>query len=309
MPPSAQRAAARSVTIACFGEILWDCLPRGLFLGGAPVNVAYHLSRLGVHALPVTAVGRDFLGDEILRRLAAWDMDARFVARLPRRPTGTVTATLDRTGVATYRISGDVAWDRIPVSRALTRLAPPPAALLYGTLALREPANRRALAHLLAAWPDALRAVDLNLRAPFDTPDAVACALRDAQLVKLNDDELFRLTRASRRGPRAMERAARAFAAQHHLDRLCVTAGARGAALLWSGEWLWQSTRPTFVRDTVGAGDAFFGALLAALLVRRATPATALASACRLGEFVAARDGATPPYMTDARGRRRSLQA
>ncbi|MCX6953340.1 MAG: PfkB family carbohydrate kinase [Verrucomicrobia bacterium] len=295
------------VTIACFGEILWDCLPRGLFLGGAPINVAYHLSRLGVHALPVTAVGRDFLGDEVLRRLATWKMDARFVTRLPRRPTGTVTATLDRAGAATYQISRDVAWDRITVSPALTRLAPPPAAILHGTLALRETANRQALTHLLAVWPQALRAVDLNLRAPFDTRTAVAFALREAQLVKLNDDELFQLTARPRRGARALELAARAFAERHGLSRVCVTAGAQGAALLWEGSWLWEATRPTVVRDTVGAGDAFFGALLAALLVRHVTPAGALASACRHGEFVAARDGATPPYVCDHHGRARDI--
>jgi fructokinase len=292
----------RPVTIACFGEILWDCLPRGLFLGGAPINVAYHLSRLGVRALPVTAIGRDFLGEEILRRLGTWSMDRRFVTRHPRRPTGTVTATLDAAGIATYQIARGVAWDHIAAPHALTHLKPAPAALLYGTLALREAANRRTLTQLLTAWPRALRAVDLNLRAPFDRPAAIAFALRDAQLVKLNDEELFHLTGASRRGTRALERAARAFAGQHALTRLCVTAGARGAGLLWEGGWFWQKTRPIAVRDTVGAGDAFFGGLLAALLMRDATPPAALASACRLGEFIAARDGATPPYCCDAQG-------
>ncbi len=292
----------RPITIACFGEILWDCLPRGLFLGGAPINVAYHLSRLGVRALPVTAIGRDFLGDEILRRLGEWGMETRFITRHARLATGTVTATLDATGSASYKIAQGVAWDRIATAPALLRLSPAPDALLYGTLALRETANRATLTRLLAAWPDALRAVDLNLRAPFDRPAAIAFALRDAQLVKLNDDELFHLTGAPRRGVRALERAARAFADKHHLRLLCVTAGPKGAGLLWEGKWLWEKTRPVVIRDTVGAGDAFFGALLAALLRRRAEPAAALASACRLGEFIAARDGATPPYHTNAQG-------
>lgn len=296
MPPP------RPITIACFGEILWDCLPRGLFLGGAPVNVAYHLSRLGARALPVTAVGRDFLGTEILRRLAGWQMDTHFITRHARLPTGTVTATLDAAGIATYHIARGVAWDRITISPTLTRLRPAPDALLYGTLALRETANRATLTRLLTAWPKALRAVDLNLRPPFDRPAALAFALRDAQLVKLNEDELFQLTAASPRGTRALERAARSFAEKHHLSRLCVTAGARGAGLVWDGEWFWEPARPVTVRDTVGAGDAFFGALLTALLARHATPPAALASACRLGEFIAARDGATPPYRCDAHG-------
>ena len=287
---------ARPVTIACFGEVLWDCLPRGLFLGGAPINVAYHLSRLGVRALPVTAVGGDFLGEEILRRLAAWSLDTHFVTRHTRVATGTVTATLDRAGAATYTIARGVAWDGIATPPSLLSLDPSPEALVYGTLALRETANRHALTQLIRAWPHALRAVDLNLRPPFDSSAAVAFALRGAQLVKLNDDELFQLTGTPRRGPLALERAARALAQRHQLVRLCVTSGAKGAGLLWDDSWHWESAQPVSVRDTVGAGDAFFGGLLTALLLHRADPATALARACRLGEFVAARDGATPPY-------------
>ena len=105
---------ARTVTIVCFGETLWDILPRGIFLGGAPLNAAYHLSRHGVKVQPVTAVGRDFLGDEAWRRIVGWGVDTRWVARTPDRPTGTVRATLDARGVASYRFAPRVAWDAIP---------------------------------------------------------------------------------------------------------------------------------------------------------------------------------------------------
>lgn len=309
MPASTRATPPTSpVTVACFGEILWDCLPRGLFVGGAPFNAAYHLFRHGLRALPVSAVGRDFLGDEAVRRLAAWQMDARFVARDATRPTGIVRATLDAAGVPAYDIVRAVAWDRIAVPPALLRVAPD--ALVFGTLALRETPNRRALARLLAAWPHALRVVDLNFRAPFDGLASIAFALRHAQLVKLNDLELRQLTHLPVGTPRALERATRHFAQRHPpLARVCVTAGARGAGLLWDGQWFWENARRVQVRDTVGAGDAFLGALLAALLSRRTTPAAALVSACRMGEFIAARDGATPPYRTDARGRPHDLSA
>jgi len=156
---------------------------------------------------------------------------------------------------------------------------------------------------LLTAWPKAWRVVDLNLRAPFDRPDAIGFALAPADLVKLNDDELGRLTGQRSLQLKVLADAAEQFAARHKVTRLCVTAGARGAGLWWDGQWYWEEARPVQVRDTVGAGDAFLGGLLGALLMRAATPRAALLAACRLGEFVASQDGATPAYRLDARGR------
>lgn len=299
--PTARSSATPAVV--CFGEVLWDCLPRGLFLGGAPINAAYHLSRQGLRAVPVSAVGRDFLGEEVRRRIAAWGVEVSFVSQVRGCPTGTVSATLDARGVATYKIASGVAWDRIAAPAELKRLSPAPTAIVYGTLALRESANRRALQTLLGLWPEAWRVVDLNLRAPFDTADAVDFALKPAQLVKLNDEELARLTKTKVSSVDALERAARRFAEQHGLARVCVTAGARGAGLLWEGAWFWEAARPVQVRDTVGAGDAFLGGLLGAWLGRGASPARALADAARVGEFVAGADGATPDYRLNAHGR------
>jgi fructokinase len=305
MPAMTTRRPA--VHVACFGEALWDILPDGIFLGGAPLNVAYHLSRQGIASRLISAVGRDFLGDEIHRRLAGWGIEGRFVARSADFPTGSVRAVLDANGAATYAIRRGVAWDHIPVSRAVRRTAAP-AALVFGTLALREPANRRALDALCTAWPEAWRVLDLNLRDPFTTHPAVAFALERAQLLKLNADELARVSGRTLRGEGAIERAARAFAGRHELDRVCVTAGDQGAGLLWDARWHWEEARPVIVRDTVGSGDAFLAGLLAAKLLRQAEPRAALAQACRLGEFVAARPGATPAYAVDLHGRPREMR-
>jgi fructokinase len=211
-----------------------------------------------------------------------------------------VRALLDRRGAATYRFAPNVAWDRIPVPPRLRKISPAPAAVVYGTLALRETPNRRALAALIEAWPEALRVVDLNFREPFATRAAIEFALKFAQFVKLNDDELAQLTGARGESPAALRRSTESFARSRGIDRVCVTAGARGAGLWWRGEWHWEPARRVSVRDTVGAGDAFLGGLLGALLARETNPALALASACRMGEFVASRDGATPPYELDA---------
>jgi len=295
-------SASSTPTVACFGEALWDILPRGIFLGGAPLNVAYHLSRQGVRALPITALGRDFLGDEARRRMADWGLDLRAVARLPHGATGTVRATLDAKGTATYRIARHVAWDRIPLP---PRSVAPPAAIVFGSLALREPANRQTLQQLFRRWPRALRVLDLNLRAPFDRGPGIRLAIKSAQLVKLNEEELARMTGRSIRRAADRPRAARQFAEAHQLTRVCVTAGGEGAGLWWDGQWHWQRGRKVRVRDTVGAGDAFLGALLAARLIRGAGPRQALAQASALGNFIAARDGATPPYRCDSAGKPR----
>lgn len=296
----------RPLTIACFGEALWDVLPGGLFLGGAPLNVAYHLSRHGVKALPLSAVGTDFLGDEIIRRVEAWGLGARTVERLRQWPTGTVRAKLDAKGSAHYAIAEGVAWDRIPVPHARRNL-PAPHAIVFGTLALRSAANRKSLTRILALWPDALRVLDLNLRRPFDRGAGVALALAQGQFVKLNDEELARMSGAPVDTAAQIEAAARRFATRHRFKFVCVTAGKRGAGLLWDGEWSWETGRPVVVRDTVGAGDSFLAAFLAARLKRGESPRRALAAACRMGEFVAARDGATPLYECDKSGKPREI--
>lgn len=303
--PSAKepaRSVRRSrLAILCFGEVMWDCLPRGLFLGGAPVNVAWHLSRQGVRALPITGIGRDFLGMEMRRRLSAGGVDLRFVAPAAGWPTGTVQATLDERGVPAFHIARGAAWDHIDPRPAIRGIASPDT-LIYGTLALREKANRRSLAALLRAWPAAWRVVDLNLRPPFDTGAAIDLALAQAQFLKLNEHELARLAGQDRLSPRSLESATRRIAARHGISRICVTAGDRGAGLLWDGDWHWEKARRVAVRDTIGAGDAFLAGLLAALLVRRLAPRQALAHACRLGEFVAARDGSMPFYRLNSQG-------
>lgn len=300
LSPSA--SSANVPVIACFGEIVWDCLPRGIFLGGAPLNVAYHLKRLGLDPRLISAVGWDFLGEEALRRLSSWNLDLSFIARRGN-PTGTVRATLSDSGVAHYIFDPSPAWEHISVSLSALAETPPPTAIVFGTLACRESSNRNMLDTLLGAWRAAPRVVDLNLRPPFDQREAVDFALARASLLKLNDEELSTLLQdAACETPAAIAEAAFRLAKLRRIERICVTAGAKGAGLLWDGTWHWASARPVKVCDTVGAGDAFLAGLLAALFLRRETPERALAAACRLGEYVATQDGATPSYRLDASG-------
>lgn len=289
-------------TVVCHGEILWDFLPRGAFPGGAPFNVCYHLSRLGLRAHLASAVGQDLLGDDLLRRLKGWGLETDGITRHLGLPTGHVRAVLDAAGNASYEIATGVAWDQILPGEDTLRAAFGARALVFGSLAQRSPVNRAALERLLAVLPaDALRVFDVNLRAPHDDLALVRDLARKATLLKLNAAEAARLA-GGEPGSGREEAHARALAEQAGCPLVCLTAGGDGGGILADGAWHWVKARPVTVRDTVGAGDAFMAGLLAGLLLHRESPAAALERACRMGEFVAAQDGATPAYETDGQG-------
>jgi fructokinase len=280
----------------CFGEILWDFLPRGAFPGGAPANAAYHLRQFGLRAHLVSAVGRDLLGDELLRRLRHAGLPSNGLTRHLGLPTGYVLASLDAGGDATYEIATGVAWDQIATGEDTIAATHAARALVFGSLALRSTYNRASLERLLAVAPgDAERVFDVNLRPPHDDLPLVQGLARRATLVKVNETEAARLAGAEP-GSGHEEEHARVIAAATGCGKVCVTAGARGAGFLVSDRWHWTPARPTQVRDTIGAGDAFLAGLLGALILRNASPPAALACACRLGEFVASSDGPTPPW-------------
>jgi fructokinase len=289
-------------TVVCYGEILWDFLPRGAFPGGAPFNVCYHLHWLGLRAHLASAVGQDLLGDDLIRRLKGWGLETDGITRYVGLPTGHVRAILDATGNASYEIATSVAWDQILPGEDTVRAALGARALVFGSLAQRASVNRASLKRLLAVLPaGALRVFDVNLRAPHDDLALVRELARQATLLKLNAAEAARLA-GGETAPGREETHARALAEQSGCPLVCVTAGGNGGGILAEGAWHWVAARPVAVRDTVGAGDAFMAGLLAGLLLHRESPAAALARACRLGEYVATQDGATPSYRTDAQG-------
>jgi len=283
-------------TVVCFGEILWDFLPAGLFAGGAPFNVAYHLRQLGLQPHLASAVGRDLLGEELLRRLKYAGLGSLGLARSTGLPTGYVRAALSPGGEARYEIATEVAWDQIPTGEDTLRATVQARALVYGTLALRGALNRASLDRLLAALPaDALRVCDLNLRPPHDDLALARAWAAKATLLKVNFAEAARLADRPTAAPGDEEALARDLAASTGCATVCVTAGCRGAGLLADGSWFWEPAREVAVVDTIGAGDAFLAALLARKL-EGAAPPDALHFACRLGEWVATQRGATPAY-------------
>lgn len=280
--------------VLCFGEVLWDLLPRGRFLGGAPLNVAYHLAQLGCAPVLVSAVGADALGDEALAAATLAGIDTGGTVRQARLPTGSAEVQLDGSGQARFRINQPVAWDEISVSTVLG--SPAPDAIVFGSLALRSPGNRAALARLLDVFPQAWTVCDLNLRPPFDDLAPLAPLLGRARLLKLNADEARRLC-GRNSSDDDWERMTAELAASHGGATVCVTLGGDGACLR-DGSHSWGlKAPPVEVRDTVGAGDAFTAALVAG---RLRFPGhdwpRVLRAACSLGGFVASRDGAQPAY-------------
>ena len=286
--------------VISFGEILWDSLPRGLFPGGAPINVAYHLRQLGAYPIPVTAVGRDQLGEELLQRLKAWGVDISGVSVHPTKPTGLARVTVVN-GSPRFEIVEDVAWDWIELQPAVLEQARKTAAVVFGSLAQRSEYNHQQLADLLNLSSAAFKVFDVNLRPPYDSAERVWSLTKRADLIKLNDQELGRLLNGPA-PPADMADAVRRFAGRAGVAKVCVTAGATGAGLLLDGEWYWEAAKPVPVRDTVGAGDAFLAALLSGLLQGINQPEEILRRACRLAEFVVTQDGATPAYNVDAHG-------
>ena len=285
-----------------FGEILWDCLPSGKHAGGAPFNVAAHLAQLGKSVSLISAVGQDALGDEILAVARDKGVDIGFVSRVrPGLPTGTVIATIDARGDATYELVHPAAWDEITVGPAVLEAISRSRAFTFGSLAARSPYNLEQLDRLLE-MKGPLKFLDVNLRPPFVDLAVVLHLARRADVVKLNDDELGRLAAFIQSGqfnsdtPRGLEAVANACVVLGNatdVSRICVTLGEEGAALWEDGEFVSTSAPAVAVRDTVGAGDAFMAGLMAGLTSEKDREEV-LRNACRLGAFVASHHGATP---------------
>jgi fructokinase len=282
--------------IVCVGEILWDALPDGLFLGGAPFNVACHLHALKEEVAFVSRVGDDVLGEEALRRLPARGLDAAFVQVDDDLSTGFVRVALaDDTGEPDYEILEPVAWDAIALTAPLQRRAERADALVYGSLAQRAATSRQTIQRLCEI--DALRVFDVNLRPPHVAREVIAHSLRAADVVKLNEHELRRL-----RGwfdlADGAEAAMAGLADTFGCTAVCVTWGGDGAWLWQDGDCAHHPSYPVDVADTVGAGDAFLSVLLAGLLDGRGGAAL-LDLANRLGAYVASHSGAFPAYEVD----------
>jgi fructokinase len=283
-----------SCNVIGVGEILWDILPSGKQLGGAPANFAFHARALGARSRVISRVGRDPLGAEILQRLQALGLPTTDVQIDSSAPTGTVSVELSAEGQPRFTIHEDVAWDRLALEKSALGAVAEADAVAFGTLAQRrEPARGTIQALLAAVRPGAWRILDLNLRQHYFSRDIIETSLRLANIIKFNDSELPVL--AELLGLRGSVRQQIEGLARQHAQRLvCLTRGAQGSLLYSEGQWAEDPGQTVAVKDTVGAGDAFTAALAVGVLAGK--PLDAInRRANQVARYVCSREGATPP--------------
>jgi fructokinase len=277
------------------GELLWDLLPAGKQLGGAPANFAYITSLLGDEGIPASRLGQDALGEEAILRLRELGLPTAFVQEDAEHPTGTVQVEVDAAGQPCFEISESVAWDFLEWAPQWQRLAEQADAVCFGSLAQRSERSRATIRKFLLAAKqrNAVRVFDVNLRQNFFTAEVLAESMRLASLVKLNHEELPRIMRLFELEHHREEDSARRLLSLHDLKLVCITRGNGGSLLISAGEC---SGHPGFrvkVADTVGAGDAFTAALVHGYL-RGTSLAQINENANRVGAWVASQSGATP---------------
>jgi len=280
-------------TIICFGEILWDNLPSGRKAGGAPMNVAYHLNRVGANSQLISRVGNDNSGRELRAFSSLIGLPSTFLQTDNEYPTGEVMATVLENQEVVYDIRLDAAWDYITWDPQFARIATEADAFVFGSLAARNGKSRETLLQLLEKAR--YKVFDINLRAPHYNKEVLELLLPKANLLKLNSDELTLLTDWFYKSG-APENDSISFLQQSFgIQEIIITKGAEGASF-YQGEAAYQGNAyQVKVADTVGAGDSFLAAFLYQKLMGMPIPET-LNYALAMGGFIAAQEGACPPY-------------
>ena len=281
------------------GELLFDVLPTGSQLGGAPANFAYHAGQHGLRSVAVSAVGNDMLGDEALRLLDEKHLE--HVAPVVDYPTGTVQVELDKDGVPTYDIRQGVAWDNIPFTPEVRDVATNAVAVCWGSLAQRSEVSRRSIYEFLDHTPgDCLKIFDINLRQNFYSKEIICESLRRCNVLKINDEELVTLGRLFGYPGLDMENKCWLILGKYNLDMLVLTCGVNGSYVFAPDFKSFQETPLVKVADTVGAGDSFTGTFCAGIL-KGESLAEAHRLAVQVSAYVCTRQGAMPELPADLR--------
>lgn len=249
------------------GEALWDCVPEGKKIGGAPANFAYHVSQFGLPSMAVSAIGSDALGDEIVENFDAKRLNYS-LARVPF-PTGTVQVEIDANGIPNYDICTDVAWDNIPFTDELQHLAARTRAVCFGSLAQRSAVSRATINRFLDMMPtdaDHLKIFDINLRQDFYSKETVMASMARCNILKINDEELVAISRMMEWPGINLEDKCWILLGRFDLKMLILTCGVNGSYVFTPGHISFVDTPKVEVADTVGAGDSFTATFVAAII-------------------------------------------
>lgn len=274
------------------GEALWDVLPDGKKLGGAPANFAYHVGQFGMKSVAISALGEDKLAEETVAALEEKKLNY-LMPRVPY-PTGTVQVELDDEGVPTYDIRENVAWDNIPFTPEVENIARHCRAVCFGSLAQRNVVSRDTINRFLDATPDdCLKIFDINLRQNFYTKEVIQESVRRCNVLKINDEELVLIGRLFGYPGLDISNKCWLILGKYNLDMLVLTCGVNGSYVFTPGGMSYQETPHVEVADTVGAGDSFTGTFCAAIL--RGLPVKeAHRLAVQVSAYVCTQNGAMP---------------
>lgn len=273
------------------GEILWDMLPTGKQLGGAPANFAYHVCRLGGNGWAVSAISDDELGREIKNTLSTKKLNT--ILEEVNEPTGTVQVTLNAAGVPTYDITEGVAWDHIPFTEKIGNLAKETSAVCFGTLAQRSPESRATIHKFIESMPaGSLKVFDINLRQKYYDEKIISDSLRLADILKINDEELEIVSRMLCLTGTSEERC-RAISREFNLKFVILTMGGDGSKVILEDRVHLSTPGKINIVDTVGAGDSFTAAFMLAYL-RGESIEKAHTLATEVSSYVCTKAGAMP---------------
>lgn len=282
--------------VICFGEVLWDDFGSVKTIGGAPLNVCYHLSKMGLGQDPVivSRVGNDALGGPILEQIKNWQIEARYCSRSNQHPTSTVKVHILPHEQVNYTITESVAWDFIEYDEQLASEIAVADAFIYGTLAARSPVSRNTLLRYatMAKWP----ILDLNHRDPYGRKEVVLPLLATCKSLKLNEHELIFITALlNGEGKTEKDQITGAFEAFPNIEEIILTKGGAGAAYYLRNAHCEVKGISVEVADTVGSGDSFLAAFVGGRLKRKTSPEI-LNDAILLSAFIATRVGGCPAY-------------
>jgi fructokinase len=275
------------------GEALWDVLPEGKKLGGAPANFAYHAGQFGLDTIAISALGEDALAEETIEALKEHGLNY-LMPRVPY-PTGTVQVTLAEGGIPTYEIKEGVAWDNIPYTDEMADIAKNARAVCFGSLAQRNAVSRENIRKFLADTPaDCLKICDINLRQQFYSKEVLEDSFRLCNILKINDEELVVVNRMFGYDGLDMRQTCEKMVQDYGLKMLVLTCGTNGSYVFTNdGLTSFQDTPKVKVADTVGAGDSFTGSFCACILNGKPVQ-EAHKTAVQVSAFVCTQNGAMP---------------
>ncbi len=294
MKPETNKNEQNKGVVVGMGEALWDVLPEGKKIGGAPANFAYHVGQFGLPSCVISAIGEDKLGEEIVSNFNGKGLN--YILEAVPYATGTVQVEIDAAGIPQYDIRQNVAWDNIPYTAQIEALAQRTRAVCFGSLAQRNVVSRNTINRFLDAMPDnpdRLVVFDVNLRQGFYTPEILCNSMERCNILKINDEELVTVSRMFGYPGIDLQDKCWILLGKYNLKMLILTCGINGSYVFTPGHVSFQPTPKVEVADTVGAGDSFTAAFIASILKGKSVE-EAHRMAVETSAFVCSCHGAMP---------------